>query len=153
MTKSIPLTRGKYALIDDDDYERVSRYKWQYSTHVNGGYAVHNSWKEGKMYLHRFVMGAASSQEVDHVNRDRLDCRKENLRFCTHKQNQRNIYKQNSTGYKGVTNHYKNKYRAKITVDGKYIGLGTYDTAEQAARAYDEAAKKYYGEFAYLNFD
>jgi hypothetical protein len=158
--KEIPLSQGKVALVDDDDFERVSQFKWSYI----GGYAkrsvVRSDGKRRLYPLHRFIMGISQESEfmVDHVNLDKLDCRKENLRVCTKFQNNNNHGPKDRQGkstsrYKGVS--YKvdarNKWRARIGVDGVEYTLGYFSTEEEAAIAYNNAAIKYFGEFAWLN--
>ena len=98
-------------------------------------------------------MSPPDNMEVDHINGDKLDNRKENLRVCTHRENGKNqkISINNTSGYKGVFANHKN-WQAVIGVDGKPIYLGTYPSPEKAAEAYDVAAKKYHGDFANLNF-
>lgn len=104
--------------------------------------------------LYRIIAGATEGEEVDHVNRDRLDNRKSNLRKCTRQENacNRGKAKHNKSGYKGV---YwckgRRKYRAQIQARGKHRLLGQFDVAQDAARAYDNAAKELHGEFAVTN--
>jgi hypothetical protein len=147
--KEIPLTQGKVALVDDNDYGIVSKHKW----YCHHGYAV--GWVEKKKILmHRFIMKAKPTDEVDHRNGNRIDNRRENLRFCNRSQNKANVgpNSNNKAGYKGVywSKPHK-KYRAKIGVMGKNISLGLFIDPKEAALAYNEAAKKYFGEFAGLN--
>jgi len=108
--------------------------------------------KLGQKYLHRILMNAPPNMEVDHIDRDKLNNRLSNLRLCTRKQNLRNRskLKNNSTGFKGVdfTKETKN-YRARIMADNKRIYLGNFKNAAEAGAAYEKAAKKYHGEFAY----
>ena len=105
--------------------------------------------------MHREIMGRPKGLQVDHRNRKRLDNRRENLRTATNSQNQYNKNKtksKTSSIYKGVT-YIKStgKWRAQIMVSRKNIALGEYDEEIEAAKAYDEGAKKYHGEFARLN--
>lgn len=148
-------------IIDDEDVERILEYKWFY--HHRSGYATTNpEIKNGQivrkaMYLHRFIAGVPfdTDIQVDHINRDKLDCQKHNLRICNRTQNCANkeIPITNTSGYKGVSlNKTKTKWRSYIKVNQKQIHLGEYFTAEEAAKVYDKAAKKHFGEFAVLNF-
>jgi hypothetical protein len=158
--KKIPLSQERYAIVDDEDFDRVSQYKWSYI----GGYAKRAGMREDgrrRLYpLHRFIMNLPpeSSLMVDHINFDRLDNRKENLRICTKGQNNYNHGPKDRLGkstsqYKGVS--YKkdtvNKWRARIGVDGTEVILGYFSTEEEAAEAYNVAALRYFGEFAWLN--
>lgn len=151
MTKEIVLVHGKAkALVDDEDYERMSQISWVY----NGRYAVHWGWKNGKrhgMLMHRLIANTPPGMQTDHVNHDTLDNRRQNLRVCTPKQNGRNRRSTNPTGYKGVRHRCK-RWSAEIRIDGNKTFLGTFDSPEEAARAYDRAALAHWGEFAHLNF-
>lgn len=149
----IQLTKGKTAIIDDEDYEKVRQYRW----HVNHyGYAVCNKYVGGyksvAIYMHRLVNDTPDGLYTDHINHDKLDNRKENLRSCTNRQNRYNtpIRKDNTSGAKGVRWH-QNRWNARIFIDGKEKTLGSYDNRLDAARAYNEAAREHYGEFALLN--
>lgn len=153
-SRLIALSQGRFALVDEDDYERASQYKWSY--HKSDGYAVRMEGTPGgrrMVQLHRFILGA-DDPIVDHVSGSTLDCRKSNLRGASASKNQRNKGKRNNTsGYKGVSwNTEKSKYSVEIQVDGKTTHLGYYDDAKEAARAYDAEAKKLHGDFARLNF-
>ncbi len=150
----IPITQGKFVLIDDQDYEIVSKYKWYFDL---GKYASANSpmvhGKRGRtIRMHRLVMNAPEGMEIDHINGDGLDNRKSNLRCCTHAENIHNakMRKDNTSGYFGVKRNGKN-WCAVIHINMKKINLGTYKTKEEAAVAYNEAAYKYHGDFAKLN--
>jgi hypothetical protein len=157
--REIPLTQGKIAQVDDEDFERLSQWKWQASV-LTGGlcYARRGESRGGverKIYMHHEVLGVPSSTEVDHANGNGVDNRKDNLRLGTHAQNLRNtgLRTNNTSGYKGV--HYdsaRGKWKAEICVRGKGHHLGRFPTAEEAARAYDAAARAHSGEFAWLNF-
>ena len=157
--RTIPLQRGRVALVDDDDYDRAIQHTWTLLEHGNTRYA--GSYLAGKYkprtYLHRFILAVPVGMQVDHIDRDGLNCQKANLRPADHHSNGRNsVQPQTATGsgYRGVyKHHYSERWLAKIRDDtGKRVYLGTFETPEQAAVAYDEAALRYHGEFAILNF-
>lgn len=146
--KIVPLMNStKHVLVDDDDYDRVVSFgRWSL---CEDGYVISSG-----VRLHNLVLNA---KFVDHVDGDRSDCRKCNLRLATKSQNMANkgMTRKNSTGFKGVIFQKVNTHRpyvAQIKVNNKNIYLGCFILAEEAARAYDRAATKYFGEFAKLNF-
>jgi hypothetical protein len=159
VTKLIPLHNRKgevvaNAIIDDEDFERVSQYSWFL---IPKGYVVshHRGGKRRLLYLHRFVY-PSSAKHVDHRDRNKLNCQKDNLRPANGTQNAANagIRRDNTSGYKGVCWHkQRQKWNAQINVNGARKYLGLYDTPIEAAKAYDEKAKEVFGEFAYLNFE
>jgi len=151
--KKIKLTQGKYTLVDNKDFESVSKFKWCY----NGGYAMRGI-REGKhtrkVYMHRFICNPEYNLEIDHINRDRLDNRRINLRACTRKENAGNISlaKNNTSGFKGVGwSMEKNKWRSYIETRGKLKHLGYFNNKKVAAKIYNKVAKLYFGKFASLN--
>ena len=136
------------ALIDLGDIEKVGKHRW-YSTEK--GYVK----SQNNLRLHRLVMDATEDYLVDHINRNPLDNRKENLRVCTQAENSRNVgvSQSNTTGFKGVYfEKLNNKYRARIKYDGERISLGCFTNAVDAAIAYDKKAIELFGDFAYTNF-
>lgn len=152
----VPLTKGKVALIDEEDALRVLGYKWTANHKPDSGtwYAV--TYRRGRtIYLHRFILNATAGEEVDHENLDTLDNRRCNLRLATHSQNQcnRRAYRRNKTGFKGVYySKSRNAFCAQIRHGNVQRLLGRFATAEEAARAYDAAARAHHGDFARLNF-
>ena len=158
--KEIPLrgqfAKGKVAIVDDEDYEYLSRYKW----HVTpNGYARKSIWDpsakiEGSIAMHREILVPPDTYQIDHINGNKLDNRRDNLRICTPSQNKMNVGKtsKNKSGYRGVSKERRlHKWRVSIKADGRRINLGNFYDILDAARAYNEAAKKYFGEFARLN--
>jgi len=160
--KQIKLTQGQYALVDDADYEELSKYKWcaLYSKDMSSFYAGRESRKkEGEICtirMHRQILGLKlrDKRQIDHINHNILDNRRFNIRICTPRQNSMNRKPDQNTSskYKGVSwEDSRNKWQAHITIKGKKKHLGYFQTEELAALAYNEAAKKYFKEFAYLN--
>lgn len=148
----IPLTQGKYTIIDTEDYSWLSQWKWCALISKYGVVAMRQV-KRKNVYMHRLILDAPAGMEVDHVNHNMADNRKQNLRRCSHAENMKNQVPQKNAGspYKGVTEHYGG-WRARITKNFQLVHLGTYKTEVEAAMAYDTKAKELFGEFAYLNW-
>lgn len=151
--KYIELTKGEYAIVDDEDYETLNSYKWQYT---NDGYTTRRlKGQKGKIIpMHRQIMKPPKGIYVDHINHNTLDNRRTNLRLCTRAENYQNQFKQknNTSGYKGVNWYSKyGKWQATIMSEKHLKHLGYYYKIEDAARAYNQAAKLYHGAFAALN--
>lgn len=151
--KLIALTQGKYAIVDDEDFEWLNQWKWCADNHQFTFYAVRTSEKT-KIYMHSFIIKAKDGYEIDHRNNNGLDNQRHNLRVCTHIQNCHNgtSHKDSTSNYKGVS-WYKNyqNWNAKICHNYKIKNLGYYESEIEAAKAYDEKAKELFGEFAKLN--
>lgn len=132
--KTIPLTQGKVALIDDEWFEYLSQYKWGY---YKGGYAARQTQRnrvKATIYMHRLIANTPKGYDTDHINGDKLDNRSSNLRVVTHHENlsaYMKLDKRNTSGYRGVAK-WKNKWRARI---GRSVYLGVYDTPELAHEA------------------
>lgn len=155
MAKEIPLTQGKIALIDDEDYERIIQYHWYADKHGYTYYA-RRSFNNKHDYLHRFIMNAKPGEQIDHLDGNGLNDQKYNLRIVNNSQNHMNSKKHldGLNKYKGISwNKRKKKWVATICLNYKHIHLGFFINELDAARAYDEAAKKYHGEYARLNFE
>lgn len=149
MAKEIKLTNGMVAIVDDEFYEKLSRYNWYY----DGKYA--RCIIDGKnTAMHHLVLKPPPGLQTDHINGNKLDNRKENLRNSTQSQNMANrrVFRNNTTGYKGVyRENCTGKWRAIINKDGVSYSLGLFQNKHAAALAYNKAALKYFGEFALLN--
>lgn len=162
-TVRIPLHSRKYndlfALIDEEDVSSVSRYRWCLHVDVGGHrYAVTST--RPTLRMHRLIMAATTGEDVDHINHDGLDNRRSNLRCCLRRENvrhRRGPQRNGTSGFLGVTLdkrrvHQKRPWLAQISTSGQYKYLGSFATAEEAARAHDNAARALHGEFASLNF-
>ena len=159
MTKQIPLTQGKFALVDDEDYDYLMQWKW---TLLGGKYA-HRKIRIGKriynksttIIMHRLIAKTPDGYHTDHINGDTFDNRKENLRICKARENLRNQKTRSSiksSKFKGVYySKVSKKWVAQITNDFGMQYLGLHETQESAAKAYNLAAVKYFGEYARLN--
>jgi hypothetical protein len=158
--KLIPLTQGQFAMVDDCDYESLSKYNWQANKVKSTGnfYATRSKRFSGKrvsLRMHCEIMG---EKGIDHKDGNGLNNQRHNLRKCSQLENVRNARKSKrgiTSIYKGVCRRFECKgikYRAQITVNREKIMLGTFDTEYEAALVYDAAAKKHHGSFARLNF-
>lgn len=154
---SLILRNGEETLVDSEDYENLCRFVW--SKH-SAGYVVRSEGSSRKStfkqyLLHRELLAAPESSYVDHINGDKMDNRKVNLRLCTNKDNTRNSspHKDSSSVYKGVSWYSPtSNWTSRISADGFLYHLGRYPTELEAATAYDKKAKELFGEYAWLNF-
>lgn len=144
--KKIKLTQGKYALVDDADFEWLNQYRW--CAYFNGynWYAQ----RTPNIKMHRVILGYKGKHQVDHIDGRGLNNQRKNLRICTHSQNGMNRGKQknNTSGYKGVSRHKKaEKWQASIKLHRKLIYLGIFKSKKEAKIAYEKAAEKLHGDF------
>lgn len=141
---------GKPCFIDQEDWNLISSYKWYLD---KGGYVVTSG--QYNIKLHRLIMNAKRDDIVDHINQDKLDNRKCNLRLATKSQSEMNKSKRrgkHTSNFKGVSFHKpRNKWRAHITINGQYRHLGLFDNEVEAAKAYDQEAIRLFGSFACTN--
>ena len=157
--KRIPLTQGKFAVVDDEYYNELKQYKWY--PHKTQGlcYAVRHTkcikGKRGLIYMHRQILKAPKGKMTDHFDRNGLNNRIYNIRLCTNSQNQANSKNQtnNTSGCKGVSWHkHRKKWISRIRFNGILKHIGYYNNKLMAAQVYDDKAVELFGEFAHLNF-
>ena len=152
-TVRLLLGGGGYALIDLEDLPKVAGYRWS----RDRGYArtaIIKGGRKATVRLHRLLMSPADGQFIDHRDGNRGNCKKSNLRPCTHYENclNRAASAANATGFKGVRRHKSGYYFVQIKQHGKSVRVGKYALPEEAAHAYDFLARRWFGSFARLNF-
>lgn len=155
--KRIKLTQGKFALVDDEDYEFLSQWKWRTSKRPRNFYAIRDQWdpvqkKQIRIHMHRLLLNPPDGFETDHRDGNGLNNQRYNLRVSTHQQNCQNqsIVRNKKSKFKGVT-FTKNAYEARI-FSSKVVYLGRFQDEVEAAKAYDQAASQLFGDHARLNF-
>lgn len=153
--RRIPLTQGRFALVDDADYPQLSKFNWCLSSSTQPAYALRGIGAGGRkkkmIYMHRVVAEAPTGMEVDHINGDTLDNRRSNVRVCSHAENCRNrkMSKANTSGLPGVSFHRATgKWQAQIKVNYRSISLGIFKTPNDAHTAFKRAAQKHFGKYA-----
>ena len=160
MSKTIPITQGQRAIVDNADYKWLNQQKWHANKTSIGTFCATRKGRfpdglRHNILMHREIMGLSYGDKllVDHINHNPLDNRRCNLRICSHKENLRNRRKVKGTSqYKGVCWSKRVKmWKAQIRVDDHLFGLGYFKVERDAAQAYDMAAKKYFKEFAHIN--
>lgn len=150
--KEVQLTRGLKAVVDDEDFEKVTKYKWWAHKGRHCWYARRSyklAGKKKKQYLHRFLLSVTSGSVVDHIDGNGLNNIRRNIRVCTTQQNARNRHRSLSgTPFRGVSYRKdRGTWQAYITLDYKKVSLGTFAKVEDAIRIREEAAITYFGEF------
>lgn len=149
--KLIPLTQGYFAIVDDEDYDFLMQWEWSLRRQPNSNYASRSD-NGNSIAMHRVIMKTPINMVVDHIDHNGLNCMKSNMRNCTASQNAMNRRPRNKRIFKGTCQRESQKWASYIRINGKTIHVGMFETRVEAAKAYDEAAKKYFGDFAYLNF-
>jgi hypothetical protein len=154
MAREIALTHGTVAIVDDEDYELVSAHEWQLSKlrYATTGYAYSRT---AHKKMAQFLMNPPKGMAIDHANGNGLDNRRCNLRICSKAQNCQNRRKQErktSSRFKGVQRTLRGTWRVTITAKNHQYHVGTFKLEENAARAYDDAARQLHGQFACVNF-
>ncbi len=157
--KKIPLTQGKFALVDDEDYDWLMQWKWCAQKSHHTYYARHfesRSEKTGKrklLSMHRVILNVPQGMDTDHRNHNGLDNRKHNLRACSRRENGYNQLRRTNTKskYRGVDSSGK-RWRARIRENGKQVHLGCFNTEAIAARVYDERAARVHRDYVCFNF-
>lgn len=147
--KTIPVSGGHTAFVDDEDYDALKGFKWHAKT--TGAGAVYP--RTGENYMHRMILKPPAGLEVDHIDRNPLNNTRVNIRFCTHAENCRNRRGGKGGEYHGVSRHKRgNKWQVHLQEKDMRLYLGIFSDKVEAAKAYDTAARKHHGEFALLNF-
>lgn len=153
-TRFIPLTKGRFAIVDANDYDWLNTYKWHTFVRPKKWLYAASRVKREKVFMHRLIMNPPPDMVVDHIDGNGLNNKRENLRICTQIQNNynRSGHKKGSK-YKGIHREKNsNKWRARIRCCGKDFSIGRFNNEIDAAKAYDKKAKELFGQFAYLNF-
>lgn len=163
--KLISLTRGLFTQVDDEDFDYLSEWKWYaVPNHGKSFYAVRKSRLNERpvgaprngIFMHHVICGIPTNgMKIDHRDRDGLNNQRLNLRVCTDSQNDMNkaLIKSSSSGFKGASFHKRiGRWKSQIGINGTLLHLGYFESLEEAAKAYDAAASKHFGEFANLNF-
>jgi hypothetical protein len=154
--KEVKLTKGKVSLVDDDDFGRVSKFKWHANWNNYNWYAKRSFTGGRQESLHHFIFGVGNGVMLDHINGESLDNRKSNLRICNKMQNAGNSRKRIdgcSSKYKGVGwNKRTHRWIVRIRMGGERKYIGSFLNEDDAGRAYDAEASKYFGVFSRPNF-
>ena len=139
-------------MVDDEDYERLNQYSWQVDKYKT--VKRHPKEKEKHSLIHRFILNPKDNEEIDHIDGNRLNNQKSNLRLATSSQNKinRGPRGDNKSGFKGVSWHrQRERWAVRLMINGKYQHLGLFTDIREAAKIYNEHALNHYGEYAWLN--
>ena len=156
--KQIPLTQGKFAIVDDEDFDILEKHKWSYRKMGNCEYAetrIRVNGKQQTIMMHRMILDFPKNKFVDHVDMNGLNNQRSNIRVCNRSQNgmNRKVFKNNKSGFKGVMkDKERGLWKSRIYFNKVAIFLGRFSDIVEAAKAYDAAAKRLFGDFARLNF-
>lgn len=148
--KEIKLTKGKIAVVDDEDFESLNKFKWlSYNRYAARATYVTGDGKQTWIFMHRFLKNCPKNLQVDHINRNTFDNRKCNLRIATHQQNSFNHPGYGNRGITKITNRpLKKPYCVRLMINGKGLYFGYYKTIKEAKKVWKSKAKEYYGEFS-----
>lgn len=154
--KKIPLTQNQVSLVDDEDFDKLNKFKWYADKQLSGFYARRMSYQNVRKCIHmsHVIINCPKGKQVDHINHDTLDNRKDNLRVCSNRENSinRRMLSNNKTGYRGVVWHKRDKkFASQIKNKGKHYHLGSYDCKHEAALVYNRKAKELHGKYAFQN--
>jgi len=155
--RKVTVGRKFHAFVSDDDYARVSKLRWQIQKKGAYNYAVNEVWIDGKRHrllMHRFILDLRPGEFCDHIDSNGLNNQRDNLRKCTHAENMRNRWKRKATESNPAKGVYKrgSRFVSVIRINGRQRVIGYFDDLKEAAVAYDEQARKHFGEFARPNF-
>lgn len=155
----ISISNGLCVVVDQSDFDWLNQWKWcalgGSGEGCSGPYAARflPGFPRGVVRMHRLIIDAPNGIFVDHINRDTLDNRRRNLRLCTKGENGQNVAARSLSGFKGVSQiRSEDRWRAQIKFNRRFISLGRFSNPDEAARAYDLAALRYFGPEAALNF-
>ena len=155
MTKEIPLTQGMVALVDDEEYDRLVTYTWWASKKATGRWYAMAKIDNKMVYMHRLIVNTLPGFDTDHINGNRLDNRRANLRTCSRSQNNANRHLEvaHTSEFRGVSwCESIKRWVAQTKHNGKHISIGVFESETEAARAYDFKALELFGPFAHFNF-
>jgi len=146
--RTIPLTKGQHALVDDADYEWLKQLKWHATWHKSSKSFYARCWisQKGAEMMHRYILGAKKGEEIDHINRNPLDNRRNNLRFCSRSENLLNRKAYGRSKYRGVTwNEVSNKWQSRLFNKKEQFHLGLFSSEKEASEAYNKKYREIHG--------